>query len=241
MYGFGKTDKGNTRRINQDFIYVNNYPISDLENLYIVADGIGGHSAGEVASQKSVEFFVDYIKKSNSNIEILDKLVEAVNYSNTQIFKLGQEIQEYNNMGTTFLAVTIKNGKIYIVHVGDSRLYGIRNNKIAQITTDHTYAIDLFKAGKITLEETEIIPQKHILTRAIGTDKNVQVDALFCDVFKDDIFILCSDGLSTMLTNEEILKIVNDYPNDNEYTVDVLINSANENGGKDNIAVIIIK
>lgn len=241
MYGFGKTDKGSLRRTNQDFIYINNNPIGALENLYIVADGIGGHNAGEIASQKSIEFFVEYIKQSKEKHEILDNLIEAMNYSNSKIFNLGKEIKEYQNMGTTLLAVTIKNEKIFIAHVGDSRLYGIRNNKIAQMTTDHTYANYLFKAGEITLEETENIPQRHILTRALGTDKNIQADALFCDLLKDDIFIICSDGLNTMLTNEEILKIVTENINNGESAVDILIKKANENGGKDNIAVIIIK
>lgn len=241
MYGFGKTDTGKLRHINQDFIYINNYHIGSLQNLYIVADGIGGHNAGEVASQKVIEFFVQYIKESKNDVEVLDTLVEAVNYANNEIFKLGQEVEEYNNMGTTVLAVTIKEDKIFIAHVGDSRLYGIRNGKIARMTTDHTYSIDLFKAGEITLEETETIPQKHMLTRAVGTDKNVEVDALFCDVLKDDIFILCSDGLSTMLNDEEILKTINENIKNGEEVVDVLIKKANDNGGKDNIAVIVIK
>ena len=144
-------------------------------------------------------------------------------------------------MGTTLLATTIKNNKIFIAHVGDCRLYGIRNNKIAQMTSDHTYVMDLFKAGVISKEEAENSKESNVLTRALGTEKNVKADALFCDIFEDDIFIMCSDGLSDMLTDDEIFQLASKKSVPTQEKVENLIQEANNNGGRDNIAVIIIE
>ena len=239
MIGVGNTDVGKLRKINQDYVYINNEPIGSLDNLYIVADGVGGHNAGEVASESAIDFFEQFIYETEDD-EILDLLVSALAYANEQVFKLSKTNKAYANMGTTLLATTIKNNKIFIAHVGDCRLYGIRNNKIVQMTSDHTYAMDLFKAGVISKEEAENSKDSNILTRAIGTDKNVKADALFCDIFENDIFIMCSDGLSDMLTDDEIFEIASkDISTENK--VNYLIQKANDNGGKDNIAVIIIE
>ncbi len=239
MIGVGNTDVGKLRKINQDYVYINNEPIGSLDNLYIVADGVGGHNAGEVASESAIDFFEQFIYETEDD-EILDLLVSALSYANEQVFKLSKTNKAYENMGTTLLATTIKNGKIFIAHVGDCRLYGIRNNKIAQMTSDHTYAMDLFKAGIISKEEAKNSKDSNILTRAIGTDKNVKADALFCDILENDIFIMCSDGLSDMLTDDEIFKIASkDIPTEDK--VNYLIQKANDNGGKDNIAVVVIE
>lgn len=239
MIGVGNTDVGKLRKINQDYVYINNEPIGSLDNLYIVADGVGGHNAGEVASESAIDFFEQFIYETEDD-EVLDLLVSALAYANEQVFKLSKTNKAYSNMGTTLLATTIKNNKIFIAHVGDCRLYGIRNNKIAQMTSDHTYAMDLFKAGVISREEAENSKDSNILTRAIGTDKNVKADALFCDIFENDIFIMCSDGLSDMLTDDEIFEIASKDIS-TEDKVNYLIQKANDNGGKDNIAVIVIE
>ena len=239
MIGVGNTNVGKLRKINQDYIYINNDPIGSLDNLYIIADGVGGHNAGEVASESAIDFFEEFIYETKED-ETLDLLVSAVVYANDEVFKLSKTNKAYSNMGTTLLATTIKDNKIFIAHVGDCRLYGIRNNKIAQMTSDHTYAMDLFKAGIITKEEAKNSKDSNVLTRAIGTDKNVKADALFCDIFKDDIFIMCSDGLSDMLTDDEIFEIASkNIPAEDK--VENLIQKANDNGGKDNIAVIVIE
>ena len=240
MIGYGNTHPGKIRKINQDYVYINNDPIGSLDNLYIVADGVGGHKAGEVASESAIDFFEQFIYETEDD-EVLDLLVYALSYANSEIFKMAKAEKQYENMGTTLLATTIKNGKIFIAHVGDCRLYGIRNNKIVQMTSDHTYAMDLFKAGVISKEEALNSKDAHILTRAIGTEKTVKADALFCDIFKDDIFIMCSDGLSDMVSDEQIFKIASDNSLTPEQKVDTLIQKANQNGGKDNIAVIIIQ
>lgn len=240
MIGFGNTDVGKFRKVNQDYVYINNEPIGSLDNLYIVADGVGGHKAGEVASEVAIDSFEQFIYETEDD-EVLDLLVSALAYANEQVFNLAKTNKQYENMGTTLLATTIKNNKIFIAHVGDCRLYGIRNNKIAQMTSDHTYVMDLFKAGVISKEEAENSKESNVLTRALGTEKNVKADALFCDVFEDDIFIMCSDGLSDMLTDDEIFKLASKKSVPTQEKVENLIQEANNNGGRDNIAVIIIE
>ncbi|MBS5793696.1 MAG: Stp1/IreP family PP2C-type Ser/Thr phosphatase [Lachnospirales bacterium] len=240
MIGFGNTDVGKLRKVNQDYVYINNEPIGSLDNLYIVADGVGGHKAGEVASEVAIDSFEQFIYETEDD-EVLDLLVSALAYANEQVFNLAKTNKQYENMGTTLLATTIKNNKIFIAHVGDCRLYGIRNNKIAQMTSDHTYVMDLFKAGVISKEEAENSKESNVLTRALGTEKNVKADALFCDVFEDDIFIMCSDGLSDMLTDDEIFKLASKKSVPTQEKVENLIQEANNNGGRDNIAVIIIE
>lgn len=240
MFGFGNTDKGRIRKVNQDYVYINNEPIGSLDNLYIVADGVGGHKAGEVASEAAIDYFEQFIYETQDD-EILDLLVSALAYSNEQVYKLSKTKVEYENMGTTLLATTIKNNKLYIAHVGDCRLYGIRNGKIVQMTTDHTYAMDLVKAGAVTKDEIKNSKEASVLTRAIGTEKNVKADALFCDVYEDDIFVMCSDGLSDMVSEEDIYNIASDKNITTEDKVDMLIKKANDNGGKDNIAVVVIE
>ena len=242
MKGLGNTDIGKTRAINQDYIFISDEKIGALDNLYIVADGIGGHNCGEIASQKSIEYFVNAIQETEmEDDDVLDLMMSALMYSNENIYNLSKQNKNYENMGTTFLATTIKDDKIYIVHIGDSRLYGIRNNKIVRITTDHTYSMDLFKAGIISKEEAEVAKEASILTRALGTNIQIEADALFCDIFPDDIFIMCSDGLNTMISDEQIKEIAEHTQLTTEQKIQNLIDLANENGGKDNIAIIIIQ
>lgn len=242
MKGFGNTDIGKTRAINQDYIFISDEKIGALDNLYIVADGIGGHNSGEIASQKSIEYFINYIQETEmEDDDVLDLMMSALMYSNENIYNLSKQNKNYENMGTTFLATTIKDDKIFIVHIGDSRLYGIRNNKIVRMTTDHTYAMDLFKAGIISKEEAEVAKEASILTRALGTNIQIEADALFCDIFQDDIFIMCSDGLNTMISDEQIKEIAEHTQLTTEQKIQNLIDLANENGGKDNIAIIIIQ
>ncbi|MFI3230298.1 MAG: Stp1/IreP family PP2C-type Ser/Thr phosphatase [bacterium] len=239
MVGIGDCHSGIIRKVNQDYIYINNQPIGVLDNLYIVADGVGGHKAGEVASEASIDFFEQYILENEE--EILDLMVSAVCYANEEVYKLSKMNPNYHNMGTTLLAVTYKYNKLFIVHVGDSRLYGVRDGEIIQITADHTYAMDLFKAGLISKDEARKCKETNVLTRAVGTEKTIKADALFCEVDYGDTFLLCSDGLTDMVSDEDILDIVQSRNLPLEVRVNELIKRANNNGGKDNIAVIIIE
>lgn len=239
MTGVGITDTGLVRVNNEDSIFVSNTQVSMLPNLYIVADGMGGHKAGNIASSYSIKFFCEYINNCYDN-EILDIIVSAVKYSNDKVYSMSLDNDDYYNMGTTFLAAVINDGKLYIAHVGDCRLYIIRNEKIYQITTDHTYVMEMVKAGEITYDEAKIHPKRNIITRALGIEIGITVDGLINDVLEGDIILICSDGLSNMLTDDEILQIVNNSETEIAQKSKELINTANNNGGRDNISVIVI-
>ncbi len=241
MKGIGATDIGKVRLINQDCIFISNEKIGMLDNLYIVADGIGGNNAGDVASQKSIEFFVDFIKNKKKEQEIFELMLKALSYANKKVYELSKTKKIYENMGTTFLALTIKNKQIFVIHIGDSRLYSVRDSKIKRLTIDHTYAMDLLKAGLVSIEQVDHIKEASVLTKFLGTDTDIKADTLFYDIFKDDLFIMCSDGLSGMLLDEEIKQIALNKSLTSKQIVQNLINTANEKGGKDNIAVIILK
>lgn len=241
MIGIGKTDIGKARSKNEDSIFVKNSLEGNISNLYIVADGMGGHKAGSIASSFSIKYFCEYIENNCfDNEEILDLLVSAVKYSNEKVYKMSLENSDYSNMGTTFLACTIKENMLYIAHIGDCRLYLIRQKQIAQITTDHTYVMEMVKAGEITYEQARNHPNSNVVTRALGIEEDIIIDGLFCRINDGDIVLLCSDGLSGMVTDNEILQITSDEYMTIEEKVDKLIDTANNNGGRDNISVIII-
>lgn len=243
MLGFGDMHKGMIRNTNQDYIYFVNREIGSLDNLYVVADGIGGHNAGEVASKSAVVFFREYlIDSANSeNYDTTNLLVSALNYANNKVYDMGMSIAEFRDMGTTFTAVTVQNNNLIAVHIGDSRLYLIRDKKIEQITTDHTYAMDLLKAGILSEEEAKVSREAHMLTRAIGGSLDIKIDVILNELREEDIFILCSDGLSNMVEDEDIMKIAYEKSISLEDRTEKLINLANKNGGKDNIAIILVE
>lgn len=240
MVGIGKSDIGKLRENNEDSIFVQNSDIGCLKNVFIVADGMGGHKSGEVASSNAVRFFCEFIKNTNESKEILDTIVEGVGYANKKVKELSETSDAYTNMGTTFLVASIYDDKLYIAHVGDSRLYIVRNNEIKQITTDHTYVMDMVKSGVITKEEAKVHPDRNIITRALGVDKNLSIDGIFNKIYNDDIIIMCSDGLYEMLEDDKILNIAQITSLSLEKKAEKLIENANLFGGRDNISVILI-
>lgn len=235
------TDIGQIRDINQDCMFVGN-----IENfpLYIVADGMGGHNAGEVASCMAVdiikEVFEDNIKLLKDKENIKETIEEAIYVANRKIYLESKKILKYAGMGTTITLAYILNNHIYIGHVGDSRAYFVTEGEIYQITDDHSLVNELIKNGSITPEEAINHPQKNLITRAVGTSSEIQLDFYTIDYKKDDILIICSDGLSNMLNNDEILKLIISEK-DIDKACNKLISIANENGGRDNITVIAIK
>lgn len=242
MFGFGKTDIGQIRPKNEDSIYVSNEPVGKLPNLYIVADGMGGHRAGQVASNTAIEAFIAYLNKyqPDSTEEPLDMLIGGINMANEAVYKLGHSYEEYGDMGTTMVAATVAEGNIYVAHVGDSRLYKISEGKIEQMTNDHSLVAEMVKAGQITEEEARVHPQRNCITRAVGTDSSVISDGIIVKVKENDIVIMCSDGLNTMLEDSEILDIAGNRGIDIEQRVNMLVDRANSNGGKDNISAVVI-
>ena len=230
MVGVGKSNVGMLRPRNEDSILVSNEAIGVLPNVFVVADGMGGHKAGNVASASAIEGFIEFVKKpENESEEVLDVMISAVSYANGLVHKLSQEHEEYSNMGSTFIACCIDNNSAYIAHVGDSRLYLYRDGELNQITNDHSLVAEMVRAGRMTEEEAETDFRRNVITRAVGTDCSVNIDGM----------LMCSDGLSNMVAKSGIKQILDMNISDEE-KVDALIAEANDNGGADNISVIII-
>lgn len=235
-----KSDIGKARQINQDYFYVTDEKASP--KICILADGMGGYTGGEIASNLAVNSAKKYIENNFPTINkekenILNLINSAIEYANLVVVEKAKEIPELKDMGTTIEICLIYNSKAYIGHVGDSRVYRIRNNIIKKLTTDHSYVEKLIKDGKITKEEAYTHPKKNMLLKALGCNSLVEPD-VFCRPFlREDIILMCSDGLTNMLKDDEIYKILLENP---EKPVANLINEANRQGGLDNITAIII-
>jgi len=246
MEAIGKVDIGKKRSSNDDSIFVCNTPIGKLPNLYIVADGMGGHRAGGVASKLAIESFYDYIvNHSDANLKTREDITRilklGIMHANHVIYNESINNEECKGMGTTFTAATVINDVLYLAHVGDTRLYLLNQSGIFQATTDHSLVQEMVDEGHISKEEAREHPQRNIITRAVGTYEKVKVDTLLYDVKMVEYMIICSDGLTDMLDDETIHSIVyNDYGNI-ENIVDNLIQEANIKGGLDNTAVILGK
>lgn len=229
------THKGMVREVNEDSILTF---ITDDYYLLIVADGMGGHIGGEIASSIAVKSIKEYVEdnfyKYTDNEEIIR---EAILLANKNIYEKSLSNSDLNGMGTTITVSLIINDAIYIGHVGDSRAYLLRGEVLNQITEDHSYINELLKKGAITKEEAEIHPMKNLITRAVGTDKYIVIDTYKDYLQNKDVLIMCSDGLTRHVTDDEILTIIK--TNDNE--VEYLVNLANARGGKDNISIIVAR
>ena len=237
MIAYGSTDVGQKRIINQDSIYVSVTPVGKLPNLFIVADGMGGHKAGDVASRTSVNLFVNFVETTHMSdpISIID---EAIKGANDEIYEMSVNNEDYVGMGTTFVVATVIGDKVYIANVGDSRLYLI-NDDIIQITRDHSLVEEMVNLGELARNEARTHMKKNIITRAVGVEEKVVADIFQIDIEKGDKLLLCSDGLSNMVDDYEIKKIV--AAGGVEDAVIKLIDTANENGGKDNISAVLVQ
>ena len=238
---FAKTDIGKAREINQDYYYISDD--TEITQLYILADGMGGYKGGEIASSLAAESAARYIKSNfSSNLiekeEILKLVENAVEYANMVVYEKSKEVEELEGMGTTLEICLIYNNKAYIGHVGDSRIYRIRKDVIRKLTKDHSYVQKLIEDKKITREEAKYHPKKNMLTKALGCTPYVEPDIRARNFEKGDIFIMCSDGLTNMVDEKQIYDIVT---RDIEKAAEELVNEANAAGGYDNITVIIIK
>lgn len=232
------TDKGQIRKANEDSYFVSNAELT----YFVVADGMGGHKGGRVASRMAIESINAFLCENGmkSHIDVPAHLREAVDAANSAIYRKAADDDSLAGMGTTVVLFYLCDDVAYIANVGDSRCYRIRNGKISQITKDHSIVWDLYEKGQISRSEMRTHPNKNIITRAVGTNYKVECDVFELPVSEGDGFILCSDGLSNMLDDEEILKIFIDA-SDTEACVDELIRKANEAGGTDNITVVAAK
>ncbi len=232
------SDVGLKRETNQD-----NYLILDDKiTLGIVADGMGGHNGGEIASKMAVEIISNKLLEGQfkNESEISKAIKESIESANTNIYLESVKNEKLKGMGTTVTLAYIIGDKLYIGHVGDSRAYIIRDNEMNQITWDHSYVNELIKSGSITREEAKNHPKKNVITRAVGTSSILEVDLYWENIGKDDIILLCSDGLTNMVEEEDILSVFkNNYSMEN--SCNILINMANNRGGKDNITIVAMK
>jgi protein phosphatase len=239
MRAFSATDVGQKREINQDYIYCNENAVGALPNLFIVADGMGGHNAGDFASRFCVENMVEALQVSSEKT-IIGMIENAITETNEKLILRSKEKEDLEGMGTTLVLATILEHIMYVANIGDSRLYLI-NDTIKQITQDHSLVEEMVKTGELKKEEARFHPKKNIITRAIGANNKVIPDFFEISVKEDDIILLCSDGLSNMLEDQELYQIVHQYKDDLKKAVEVLLQRANECGGKDNIAVVLVQ
>lgn len=237
---FGLSDVGCVRELNEDCFCVHGFDEGEGKGFCVLADGMGGHNAGEVASQNAVKFVAEELQSISGTDEIPRKLNEAIISANEKIYKMSCENVIHSGMGTTIVIAYIAEDAAYLANVGDSRAYAIRGNEIVQITTDHSMVAELLMNGMITEEEARCHPQRNIITRAVGTDSKVKADVFEYDFSPGDILVMCSDGLSAMLDDKEIYDIVNNE-NTSKDTVKKLIEAAKDMGGIDNITVICIR
>lgn len=237
MKTFSMTDTGQVRQLNQDYVFTSEEPVGNLDNLFIVADGMGGHNAGDYASKFTVDNVVELIKKSKET-EPVKIIEEAVQEVNRRLIEKA-ESPELEGMGTTLVICTIRDGEACIANVGDSRLY-IIDDGIRQITHDHSLVEEMVRMGELEPESARLHPNKNIITRAIGAVDNVKVDFFQTGLSKDSIILMCSDGLTNMVDDDDI-KFIVDRQRDVIEITESLIQAANDNGGKDNIAIIIIE
>lgn len=239
MESFSITDIGVKRKMNQDFVFCEQNQVGSLPNLYIVADGMGGHKAGDFASRFSVEKVVEYIQSSKliSPIRLFE---EAIKNANTLLLNEAKKNPNLEGMGTTLVVATIIDDILYVGNIGDSRLYVIHDD-IKQITRDHSLVEEMVKNGELDKSEARFHPNKNIITRAIGASGDAIPDFFEVSLKKEDIILMCSDGLSNMIDDTEIFEIVTSKKDKIKSAVRDLIEKANEYGGKDNITVIVVK
>lgn len=238
MKAYALTDVGKVRSINQDSVFCTDKPVGNLPNLYIVADGMGGHKAGDTASRYTIETFVDRIRNSESDNPIT-MISDAIKYTNSRLIEMAQSSEDLSGMGTTFVMATIFDKSVYIANIGDSRLY-ILGDELRQVTRDHSLVEEMVSSGTINREEARHHSHKNIITRAVGGSNDVQADFFEIELSEGNILFMCSDGLSNMVSDKDIENILRENTGIDSRAA-MLIDAANSNGGNDNISVIIIE
>lgn len=238
MKAFSITDTGVLRTMNQDYCFSSDTPIGKLPNLYIVCDGMGGHKAGEYASRYTVERIVASVSRSRTDNPVRI-LKSAIQKANEILVVESNEYKEKQGMGTTVVAATIIDNKMYVANVGDSRLYVI-NETIEQITNDHSYVEEMIRIGKIKREDAKEHEKKNVITRAVGAVEKIKIDFFEVELRANDTILLCSDGLTNMVTDDRICQIVLSS-NQVDTICKGLVDEANKNGGQDNITAVVVK
>jgi PPM family protein phosphatase len=244
----GETDVGMKRTHNEDYLY-----LPEDERLVLVADGMGGHASGDLASRLAIETVVQFFKATSEEPEVSwpfyvdrenrfsqTRLVTGVKLANLKIFEAAQKNNKLRGMGTTIVACLFSEDEVLVAHVGDSRVYRIGDGKIAQVTEDHSLLNDYIKMKRISKDEVDRFPHKNVIVRALGMKDTVAVDVVNLTPGVGDVFLLCSDGLSGMMESADILRIVSSEK-DLDRAAERLIELANQNGGVDNITVALAR
>ena len=238
MRVYSATDVGQKRKMNQDYVFVSENPVGNLPNLFVVADGMGGHNAGDYASSHAVQTLVDEIRR-DADFNPIKVIRHAIETANTEILERSRREEHLRGMGTTIVVCTVVGHYAYVANVGDSRLYVIQG-EIHQVTKDHSLVQEMVRMGEIKPEEARNHPDKNIITRAIGAKDSVEVDFYEHRLKKGDIILMCTDGLSNMVEDEELFHIVQGARDIVEAGQN-LVNAAKENGGTDNIGIVLIE
>jgi serine/threonine protein phosphatase PrpC len=243
------SDVGRKRKGNEDSVFVN-----PEQKLYVVADGMGGHAAGEVASRVAVEAINEFVCLTSSDQDITwpfgldqsisfdgNRLKSAVQYANRKVLEATREKKEYLGMATTVVAVLVDGKSANLAHVGDSRVYLLRECKLKQLTNDHSWVNEQLESGAISPDQARSHPLRNVVTRALGGRPELQVDLQAHEIKPQDVLLLCSDGLTSMLPDEDIGRIVCEKGADIDAAARALVDEANERGGEDNITVLLMK
>lgn len=235
-----KSDKGLRRTNNEDACFV-----MLPDKVYVVADGVGGSNAGEIASRTAVTEIANYItrhpiREATNEYTIVNYFQKCLDEANKKIFNLAHTYEENSGMATTAVIVYAIDKKAYITNVGDSRAYIYRRGQLLQLTEDHTYVNTLVKAGILSKEQAEVDERKNVITKALGAEPTVEPDFFQVEILKDDIFIICTDGLYDEVEKDEMIEILNKEQSMSDVCTE-LINRANKNGGRDNITVICLE
>lgn len=239
MKTFSMTDVGRRREMNQDYMFTSETAVGKLPNLFIVADGMGGHKAGEYASRFTVDTMVDIIKNANTK-EPVAAIGQAIKEANRLLLKEAKTDESKAGMGTTVVAAVLMDKTLYAANVGDSRLYVLNQDTITQITRDHSLVEEMVRLGEMDKADAKDHPDKNIITRAVGVAPELEIDFFETEVNDGDIILLCTDGLTNMIEDEDIRRIILSQRDIVERT-EKLIETANQNGGRDNITVVLLE
>lgn len=240
-----QSDLGKVRDNNEDTIVSN-----PEQGIFVVCDGFGEGRCGKIASTISAKTIIEYFEHDNVNNEIplnfdinsdASFLVTAIHLANLRLYNFVDRFIDYYGMGSTIAALYLKGGNAYIGHVGDSRVYRLRDNRLELLTHDHSYVNELIRMGRIKQDEAHRYVNKHFITRSLGMAETVRVDLNIIEVKKDDMFLLCSDGLNHMVQDEEIQDVISTYRADLSETCKNLIKRANDSGGEDDISVVTLR
>ena len=232
-----QTDQGKSRTSNED-----SYAASVRKKFFLVADGMGGHAAGEIASQIAASTMEDLMTGADAGSGSAEQaLLDAAQGANARVFESQTEDPQLSGMGSTLTALALRDSRYFIAHVGDSRAYLHRDGALEQLTRDHSLVWHLYESGMLRKEELSSHPQKNLITRSVGPHPHIEVDLERGDAREGDVFLLCSDGLTDVVSDETIRTVLGDATQSPQQMCDKLVNLANDAGGPDNITAVVVR